>query len=437
MKATELTDRLFRRSAGRLVAHLTRALGPEHLGLAEDAVQDALLKALQTWPFQGVPENPEGWLLRVARNGALDELRRSATLSRKLAGAGGQLAAPPPGDAAAFGTQFDQDQLTMVFLSCHPALSEPMRVGLTLKVVAGLGVDEIAAAFLVPRATIQQRLVRAKRALRGAGVTFAMPSERELPARLRDVLAVLYLTFNEGYAASAGESPVRGELCAEAIYLSEALTEHPATDRPEVHALLALMYLQASRLSARTDRVGSLVLLEDQDRSLWDRRAIAKGFEHLERAAAGTALSPYHLEAGIASCHAMAPSVAATDWPRILDYYDELIELDPSPVVRLNRAVAVAMVRGPGAGLAELAGLERDRRLRGYHRLPAVRAWLLERAGRMADASDAYACAAALANTGAERDLLERRRMTTKRQHASPRGPRVGEGAEEARGRAG
>ena len=405
MEATELTDRLFRRSAGRLVAHLTRVLGPEHLGLAEDAVQDALLKALQTWPFKGAPDNPEGWLFRVARNAALDELRRSTGLAHRLAGAAGELAAPPPGDIATFGG----DQLTMIFLSCHPILSEPMRVGLTLKVVAGFGVDEIAAAFLVPRTTIQQRIVRAKRALRGAGVTFTMPSERELPARLRDVLAVLYLTFNEGYATSAGESPVRGELCAEAIHLVAALTEHPATDRPEVHALLALLYLQASRLSARTDRLGGLVLLEDQDRSLWDRHAIAKGFHHLERAAAGTSLTAYHLEAGIASCHAMATSVAATDWPRILAYYDQLLELDPSPVVRLNRAVAVAMVHGAAAGLAELSGLERDRRLRRYHLLPAVRAWLLEREGRTGDAEAAYARAVMLAKTGAERALLQRR----------------------------
>lgn len=408
MGATELTDRLFRRSAGRLVAHLTRALGPEHLGLAEDAVQDALLEALQSWPFNGVPDNPEGWLFRVARNRALDEMRRSATLSRKLAQVARESAAPPPAGA----TGFAEEQLTMVFLSCHPALSEPMRVGLTLKVVSGFGVDEIAAAFLVPRATIQQRLVRAKRILRSTSTSFAMPSERELPERLVDVLAVLYLTFNEGYAASAGESAVRGELCAEAIALGAALAEHPATDRPEVHALLALMHLQASRLPARTDGLGTLVPLEDQDRSLWDRGAIARGFHHLERAAAGATLSPYHLEAGIASCHAMAPSVAGTDWVRVLGYYDQLIELDPSPVVRLSRAVAVAMVHGPAAGLAELDGLDRDRRMGRYHLLPAVRAYLLEREGRAADAARAYAHAARLARTGAERDLLERRRAS-------------------------
>lgn len=405
MIAAELTERLFRRSAGRLVAHLTRSLGTEHLGLAEDAVQDAMLRALQTWPFNGIPADPEAWLFRVARNRALDELRQLATRSRALNTLVGEPASPPQMG----GAPFVDDQLTMMFLACHPALSEPMRVGLTLKVVAGFGVDEIAAAFLVPRGTIQQRLVRAKRVLRATVVPFAMPHEQDLPERLRDVLAVLYLAFNEGYAASAGDAPVRGELCIEAIHLGTVLAEHPVTNRPEVHALLALMILQASRLPARVDSLGALVLLDEQNRELWDRAAIARGFRHLEQAAAGDCLTSYHLEAGIASCHAMAPSVADTDWSRILAYYDQLLEVDHSPVVRLNRAVAVAMVHGPEAGIRELAGLDRDPRLRRYHLLPAVRARLLERAGRAAEAARGYARAAKLARTTAERDLMERR----------------------------
>lgn len=408
MSAPELTDRLFRRSAGRLVAHLTRALGAEHLGLVEDAVQDALLGALQTWPFNGIPDNPEGWLFRVARNRALDELRRSATLARKLSLASRESAASPPAGTAPFA----EDQLTMMFLCCHPALTPPMRVGLTLKVVAGFGVDEVAAAFLVSRATLQQRLVRAKRILRDVGASFALPSDDELGDRLGDVLAVLYLTFNEGYATSSGDAPVRAELCAETIHLGAALADHPVTARPEVHALLALMSFQASRLPARMDELGALVVLEDQDRSRWDRAAIARGFRHLERAAAGPVLTAYHLEAGIASCHAMASSVAETDWPRILDFYDQLLTLDASPIVRLNRAVAVAMVHGPAAGIAELSGLERDPRVRRYHLLPAARAFLQERAGRTAEAARDYAKAAKLARTGAERDLIERRRAS-------------------------
>lgn len=405
MIAAELTERLFRRSAGRLVAHLTRSLGTEHLGLAEDAVQDAMLRALQTWPFNGIPADPEAWLFRVARNRALDELRQLATRSRALNTLVGEPASPPQMG----GAPFVDDQLTMMFLACHPALSEPMRVGLTLKVVAGFGVDEIAAAFLVPRGTIQQRLVRAKRVLRATVVPFAMPHEQDLPERLRDVLAVLYLAFNEGYAASAGDAPVRGELCIEAIHLGTVLAEHPVTNRPEVHALLALMILQASRLPARVDSLGALVLLDEQNRELWDRAAIARGFRHLEQASAGDCLTSYHLEAGIASCHAMAPSVADTDWSRILAYYDQLLEVDHSPVVRLNRAVAVAMVHGPEAGIRELAGLDRDPRLRRYHLLPAVRARLLERAGRAAEAARGYARAAKLARTTAERDLMQRR----------------------------
>lgn len=399
-----LADRLFRRSYGRLVGALTRALGPEHLSLAEDVVQDALIEALQTWPFRGVPENPEGWLYRVAHRRALDRVRRSATLARKMAGAPPE---PPTRPAAEDGLL--DDELTMMFLTCHPALTPPLRVGLTLKVVAGFGVDEIAAAFLARRTAIQQRLVRAKRILREDGVSFEMPPEREVQRRLEDVLQVLYLVFNEGYAASAGDSLIRSELCGEAIRLATGLASHRVTDRPEVHALLALLHLQASRLPARTDELGRLVLLEDQDRERWDREAIARGLRHLERAAAGTSLTVYHVEAGIASCHAVAPSVDETDWATILDYYDRLLELRPSPVVRLNRAVAVAMVHGPMEGVAELEGLEEDRLMSGYHLLPAVRGRLLERAGRSREAAAAYRRAASLARTEPERAFLRRR----------------------------
>jgi RNA polymerase sigma-70 factor (ECF subfamily) len=403
-------DRLFRRSAGRLLAGLTRFLGTDQLALAEDVVQDALLRALQTWPYHGIPANPQGWLFQVARRRALDVVRRSATLKRKLASEALQWpAATLDPEITGEEPAFADDELTMMFLSCHPALTEAMRVGLTLKAVAGFGIEEIAAAFLVPRPTMQQRLVRAKRILRRHGVPFRLPPRAELPPRLDSVLRVLYLVFNEGYGATAGDSLIRSELCTEAIRLTLAVVRHPATDRPEVHALLALMYLQASRLRARTDELGGLVLLEDQDRSLWNAAAVTRGLEHLQRAACGDRLTTYHLEAGVASCHAIAPSVAGTDWVRILDYYDQLQELDPSPIFRLNRAVALAMLRGDEAGIAELNSLRRIPALRRYHLLPAVRGRLLERAGRVTEAARDYGRALALARTKPERAFLTRR----------------------------
>ena len=407
-------DRLFRRSTGRLVASLTRLLGPDRLSLAEDVVQDALLKALQTWPYLGVPDNPEGWLYRVARNRAIDEVRSSDTLARKLRNAAFE--SESASERAEAG-RFRDDDLTMMFLCCHPRLSGSMQVCLTLKAVAGFGVDEIAAAFLARRATIQQRLVRAKRILREEPVTFAMPSEAEIEERLESVLRVLYLLFNEGYGASVGDAPVRGELCGEAIRLATSLVGHPLADRPAAHALLALMHLQASRLPARSDVTGGLVLLDDQDRAKWDRGAIEAGLRHLEHAAAGDTLTAYHLEAGIAVCHAAAPSVDATEWARIVELYDMLLDLQPTPVVRLNRAVAVAALRGAEAGLAELEGLDRHPAMSRYHLLPAVRARLLERAGRWPDAAAEYSRAVALCRTDAERALLERR-LAVARGHA-------------------
>lgn len=402
-------DRLFRRSAGRLLASLTRLLGPDQLSLAEDVVQDALVKALQIWPYHGIPDNPEGWLYRVARNRALDEVRRSEVLARKLGEAATDTLPTPESGTVGRWAPFRDDELTMMFLCCHPRLSRSMQVCLTLKAVAGFGLEEIAAAFLARPATIEQRLVRAKRILRDETVSFDMPEENDIGARLDSVLRVLYLLFNEGYGASVGDALVRGELCGEAIRLAKALVGHPLADRPAVHALLALMHLQASRLPARSDDMGSLVVLDEQDRTAWDQAAIAAGLRHLEQAATGDALTTYHVEAGIAACHAVAPNVDETDWPRIVAYYDVLLVLQPTPVVRLNRAVAVAAVRGADAGLVELEGLDLHPSMSRYHLLPAVRARLLERAGRWSDAAVEYERAVELCRRGPERALLERR----------------------------
>lgn len=406
-------DGLFRRSAGRLVASLTRLLGSDRLSLAEDVVQEALLKALQVWPYHGIPDNPEGWLYRVARNRALDEVRRSETLSRKLGGVAlADFSALAP--AEEWDAPFRDDDLAMMFLCCHPRLGHSLQLCLTLKTVAGFGVAEIAAAFLARPATIRQRLARARRVLRERALPFVMPDEDEIEQRLDSVLAVLYLLFNEGYGASVGDTLTRGELCAEAIRLASSLAGHPRANRPQVHALLALMYLQASRLPARSDDLGSLVVLDEQDRASWDQGAIVRGLHHLERARAGDALTPYHVEAGIAACHAVAPSVEETDWAAIVGLYDALLEIRPTPVVRLNRAVAVAALRDPDAGLAELADLELHPSMSRYHLLPSVRGRLLERAGHPAAAALEYERAVGLCRTAPERALLERRLAATR-----------------------
>ena len=374
-----LVDHLFRREAGRMVAVLTRILGPAHLDLAEDVVQEALAQALRIWPFRGVPENPAAWLVQVAKNRALDALRRDASLLRKeeeirswAASASGE-----PG-----GEELD-DQLRMIFICCQPAVPAEARVALTLKTVGGFGVPEIARAFLVKEATMAQRLVRAKHRIRQAKLPFEVPPPRELPAALDSVLEVLYAMFNEGYSTHQGEELVRRDICLEAIRLVRLVAGHPALDTPRTHALAALLHLQGARLAARVDAEGNLLLLAEQDRSAWDRRMIADGFRHLDRAAQGDQLSVYHLEAGIAAIHA---SGSETDWPHILRLYDALLEIKPSPVVALNRAVALAMVEGPEAGLAALEPI----RLDDYYLLSATQGELYARAGRREEAAKAF-----------------------------------------------
>ncbi|MFF5985757.1 RNA polymerase sigma factor [Prauserella flavalba] len=390
-----VVEHLFRHSAGQIVATLARTLGPARLDLAEEAVADALEQALRTWPHDGVPKNPRGWLFRAARNRALDVLRREQTLRAKLP----LLAALDPeteqrGDA----------ELAMILLCCHPELPQTSQVALTLKTVGGLGVNEIASALLTRPATVAQRLARAKRWLRGAG-PLELPPPEQLHARVDSVLSVLYLLFTEGYDATSGDEAVRGELCGEAIRLGRLLLADPRTDLPKARALVGLLLLQASRLPARVDDAGDVLLLAEQDRSKWDRTMIAEGTRTFAAACTGTEHTAYHVEAAIALCHVADD----TDWPRILSLYERLVELRPSPVVRLNRAIALAMVHGPRAGIIELERLERDPRLAGYRLLPAALGELSLRAGEPARAAAHYRAALALPGSEPQRRLLRRR----------------------------
>ena len=401
-----LVDHLFRHSAGRMVAVLARRLGADRLDLAEEVVQDALLRALATWPYRGVPDNPGGWLFQVARHRALDVLRREGLLHDKLEALG---AGWPDGADAVAAQGVNDDELAMILMGCHPVLSRPARVALTLKTVGGFAVEEIAAALLARPAAVAQRLVRAKRQLRVEGVRLEIPPAAALPARLDSVLDVLYLLFNEGYGAHGGDNLVRAELCGEAIRLARIVVAHPPTDLPRVHALLALMLLQASRLPARADAAGDVRLLADQDRGRWDHALIDEGLRHLSASAEGDTVTVYHIEAAIAACHAAAADEASTDWRYVLTLYDDLLALKPSPVVALNRAIALAMVEGPAAGIRALQGLRRHRALARYHLLPAALGALWWRAGAPATAARHYRAALALPCSRPERRFLERR----------------------------
>ena len=389
-----LVDHLFRREAGRMVAVLTRLLGTEHLGLAEDVVQEALIKALRTWPFRGVPDNPGGWLMQVAKNRALDLLRRDANLARKEEALRGWTAALTAGDPTVDpDSEALDDQLRMIFICCQPAVPRDARVALTLKIVGGFGVPEIARAYLAKEATIAQRLVRAKRKIQEIRPPFEVPSPAELPAALDSVLEAIYLIFNEGWAASTGDDLIRQDICGEAIRLARLVAEHPALDVPKAHALAALLLFQAARNPARVDPEGNLLLLSEQNRALWNQEKLAAGLHHLDQAARGTEMSTFHLEAGIAAAHAMAPSDEATDWPYILSLYDSLLALKGSPVVALNRAVALAMAKGPEAGIAAAEEIRHHPALAGYYPLPVTLGELYARAGDEERAADCFRAA--------------------------------------------
>jgi len=411
--ADSLVEHLFRHQAGRLVARLTRVLGPAYVAVAEESVQEALIRALQTWPYDGIPNNPAGWLYTVAHRISIDAVRRDRTFGAKTDAIVADLtqsmaaASSAPVEPELLAALRD-DELRMVFMCCHPALSREASVALSLKTVGGFSIREIARAFLADESAIAQRLVRAKRQLRDSHATLDLPAERELAARVDAVLDVLYFMFNEGYASGSGEDLIRQDLCAEALRLGGLIAQSPLA-APQVHALVALMALQAARLPARVDAAGDLVLLEDQDRSRWDAELIALGFHHFERSMAGDRPSEYHVQAAIAATHARASRPEAVDWPMILSLYDQLLAINPSPIVALNRAVAVAKVHGPAAALTAIAPLERDRTLRRYHHLLAVRGQLLLELGRHSEASEAFRAALECPSSEPERRFLAAR----------------------------
>ena len=399
---------VWRIESAKLIAGLTRMVGD--VGIAEDLAQDALLIALERWPESGVPDNPGAWLMTTAKRRAIDLFRRDKRLDRKHEELGHELEAlqelAVPDLDASLDDHVGDDLLRLMFISCHPVLSTEARVALTLRLLGGLTTDEIARAFLVPIPTIAQRIVRAKKTLSDAKVPFEVPRGPELEARLASVLEVIYLVFNEGYSATAGDDWMRPALCEDALRLGRVLAEL-APDEPEVHGLVALMEIQASRSRARVNAAGEPILLLDQDRAKWDRVLIGRGLAALERAAAlGGAQGPYALQAAIAACHARARVADDTDWARIAALYEALARLMPSPVVELNRAVAVSMAFGPAAGLELVDELLSEPSLKGYHLLPSVRADLLMKLGRLEEARVEFERAAAMTKNARERALL-------------------------------
>ena len=401
-------DAVWRIESAKLIAGLTRIV--RDVGLAEDLAQDALVAALDRWPETGVPDNPGAWLMATAKHRAIDSLRRDKLLERKHEELGhelgAQLTTTAPDLDAAIDDPIGDDLLRLVFIACHPVLPPEARVALTLRLLGGLTTPEIARAFLIPESTIAQRIVRAKRTLAEARVPFEVPRGTELAARLSSVLEVIYLVFNEGYSATAGDDWVRPALCEDALRLGRIVAEL-VPGEPEAHGLVALMEIQASRLRARVAPTGDPILLLDQDRSRWDQLLIGRGIAALRRAELlGEAPGPYMLQAAIAACHARARVAAETDWMRIAGLYEDLAQLMPSPVVDLNRAVAVGMASGPAAGLEIVDRLMTESSLKSYHLLPSVRGDLLFRLGRFDEARPEFERAAALTKNARERDLL-------------------------------
>lgn len=405
--AAALAARLARSERGRLVAALLRVVGAGRLDLAEDCVQEAFAAALKTWPRDGAPDNPVAWLMTAARNRALDRFHRNAVLAAiepKIVGWVESLAAPPPEDP------FGDEEFALIALCCHPALEEEQRLALTLKTVCGFAVEEIARAFLAETAAIAQRIVRAKAKIRDLDLDFAAPSGGAIAARMPSVLRTVYLMFNEGYAASGGDTLIRAAMCEEALRLAEIIARHPRCGSPEAHALAALIAFQHARAPARIGEGDALILLEHQDRTLWDRALIARGFAHLRAAMSGEALTPYHVEAGIASLHAQASRFADTDWAQVRGYYDMLMDMSPSPVVAVNRAVAQAMTGDLEGANASLAGAARDKRIEKYVPYWLTRAEIAARAGDANAARTAYDRALALPGPAPGRRVIEEKR---------------------------
>jgi RNA polymerase sigma-70 factor (ECF subfamily) len=368
-----LVEHLFRHEGGKMVATLTRIFGFEHLTLAEDVVQEALARALQTWPFYGVPKNPSAWIMRASRNLALDVVRRQKVFREKEPEIIRLMEDENPGpDATSAEQEIVDDRLRMMFVCCHPLIPAEAQAALALKTLCGFSITEISRAFLTTEAAIAKRLTRAKQKIRDEGIPFEIPAGAELARRLDGVLKALYLLFNEGYKASSGDNLVREDICHEAIRLAGLLSTNVSGNQPRTHALLALMLLNTARVPSRLDENGNLLLLKDQDRSLWNQELIRKGMFHFARSAQGEEISEYHVQAGIAACHSTARDYKSTDWTQILTLYDLLMEFDPSPVVALNRAVAVANVHGPRAGLDAVAAIRDIEKLDSYYLLYAV-----------------------------------------------------------------
>ena len=411
-------DAVWRIESARLIAGLARIV--RDVGLAEELAQDALVTALEKWPETGIPDNPGAWLMATAKHRALDHFRRAKLLERKHEELGRELKSQQEAAVADFEFSeqgdIEDDLLRLVFVSCHPVLSTDARVALTLRLLGGLTTTEIARAYLVPEPTIAQRIVRAKRTLSDAKVPFEVPAARDRAARLSSVIEVIYLIFNEGYSATAGTDWMRPDLCADALRLGRMLAEL-APSEAEVHGLVALMEIQSSRFVARTTPDGEPILLLDQNRALWDQLLIRRGLAALDRAQSLNVLGPYVLQAAIAACHARAHAAEETDWPQIAELYAQLAAVAPSPIVQLNRAVAIAMASGAAAGLEIIDTLAAEPSLKNYHLLPAVRGDFLVKLGRFPEAQDEFARAASLTSNARERELLLTR--ARKAQHGS------------------
>ncbi|MFE5865298.1 RNA polymerase sigma factor [Streptomyces virginiae] len=399
MSAAQAVEAVFRIESARIIASVARVV--RDVGIAEEIAQDALVAALEQWPRAGVPDRPGAWLMTTAKHRAIDLVRRKETYARKLAEVGRSLEDVPPPAEPADPEDIDDDLLRLIFTSCHPVLATEARIALTLRLMGGLTTQEIARAFLSSEATVAQRIVRAKRALAKAGVPFEVPYGADREARLSSVLEVIYLVFNEGYSATAGDDLVRPALCEDALRLARVLAAL-MPEEPEAHGLAALLEFQASRIATRTGPDGEPVLLADQNRSRWNRMLIHRGARALGRAGNG----PYSVQAAIAGCHAAAVRYEDTDWPRIAALYGRLVQLIPSPVVELNRAVAVSMAEGPAAALPLVDALAREPALLAYHLLPSVRGDLLERLGRNEEARAEFERAASLTRNAQERTLL-------------------------------
>ena len=410
---SRIADDLFRNESGKLVSVLTRMFGIERMQLAEDVVQEALIRAMQTWPYYGIPQNPAAWITQTAKHLALDVIRREKSFQDKqlaIIFSVEQWSIDTNGaDSVVFETEINDGRLRMLFACCHPSIPHDARVALALKLLCGFSTGEIASAFLTSEAAIAKRITRAKQRMRESNVSFEIPVGDELIERLGAVEQTLYLLFNEGYKASSGESIIREDLCDESIALTALLAEHPVGNTPRMHALLALMLLNAARIPARVDPSGHILRLSEQDRSRWDNAKIARGMHHFDQSARGSELSEYHLQAGIAAYHCAAPDFDSTDWPKILALYDQLLAADPSPVVALNRAVAVAHVHGPQAGIMAVYAIPDRHLLESYYLHYAVLGEFEAEAGRMDAASAHFKRALELTEMHSERELLEKR----------------------------